>query len=284
MKTGILLLGLVWAASSVGLTKAMFWPDAALTVQASSVQPSPGSADKTKPKFGADAVPIQQARDYLRSHEAPDFWALMPYYTPQATGSSCSAASIAMLVNALRGIPALAKDSLITEASLLETVGNREWARNTALGGDGVSWAELETYLRQSLDAFGLERAEVEIVRPQDATPATLERLRRLLVANEQSADDIILAVFNQGTLTGDADVGHVSPIGAYDAERGRVLILDVDRRWYVPYWSSDERLLAAMLHASPDDPETGGLIHIRLRRGGTVASAGHPAAPRTAD
>ncbi len=150
-KTGILLLGLVWAASSVGLTKAMFWPDAALTVQASSVQPSPGSADETKPKFGADAVPIQQARDYLRSHEAPDFWALMPYYTPQATGSSCSAASIAMLVNALRGIPALAKDTLITEASLLETVGNREWVRNTALGGDGVSWAELEAYLRQSL-------------------------------------------------------------------------------------------------------------------------------------
>lgn len=275
-KTGILLLGLVWAASSVGLTKAMFWPDAALTVQASS-----GSAEETKPKFGPDAVPIQQARDYLRSHEAPDFWALMPYYTPQATGSSCSAASVAMLVNALRGVPNLAKDSLITEASLLETVGNQEWTASTALGGDGVSWAELETYLRQSLQAFGLDKAEVEIFRPQDATPATLERLRRLLVANEQSADDIVLAVFNQGTLTGDADVGHVSPIGAYDAERGRVLILDVDRRWYVPYWSSDERLLEAMLHTSADDPETGGLIHIRLRRGGTVASAGHSATAR---
>src|SRR3712207_8995568 len=42
---------------------------------------------------------------------------------------------------------------------------------------------------------------------------------------------------------TGDWDGPHISPIGAYDAQRHQVLILDVDRQWYVPYWSGDEQL-----------------------------------------
>ena len=39
----------------------------------------------------------------------------------------------------------------------------------------------------------------------------------------------------------------HISPIGAYDKTHMRVLIMDVDREWYEPYWVSDERLLLAM-------------------------------------
>jgi hypothetical protein len=39
----------------------------------------------------------------------------------------------------------------------------------------------------------------------------------------------------------------HISPIGAYDKTNERVLVMDVDREWYEPYWVSDERLLLAM-------------------------------------
>jgi hypothetical protein len=62
------------------------------------------SADTVKSKFGPDAVPLPQAVDYLRQHEAPDYWALSVYYVPQATSSACSVASIAMVINALRGL------------------------------------------------------------------------------------------------------------------------------------------------------------------------------------
>ena len=269
MKKVIILIGaLVWAACSATLVRATFGPEIL-----SARQEAAASAEEAKPKFGTGAVPIQQARDYLRRHEAPDFWALMPYYVPQTTGASCSAASVTMLVNALRGVPSLAKDALVTEASLLETVGAGEWIQSTAVDGEGVSFAEFETYLRQSLKAYGLGDAEVEVFRPEAATPAALARLREMLSENEKSADDFVLAVYNQGVVTGDADVGHISPIGAYDGETGRALILDVDRKWYVPYWVGAEKLLESVVYSSAEDPERGGLIRVKLQKDGDLAS-----------
>jgi len=50
------------------------------------------------------------------------------------------------------------------------------------------------------------------------------------------------------------------------------VLIMDVDRQWYIPYWSSDAMLLAAMRRAAPARwgrlaGETGGLVRVTLSR-----------------
>src|SRR5262249_52787768 len=55
-----------------------------------------------QPKYGTQAVRLFHARKFLRSNEAPDFWALMPYYVHQATERSCSVASATMVVNACR--------------------------------------------------------------------------------------------------------------------------------------------------------------------------------------
>src|SRR3712207_5833198 len=67
---------------------------------------------------------------------------------------------------------------------------------------------------------------------------------------------------------TGDWDGPHISPIGAYDAQRHQVLILDVDRQWYVPYWSGDEQLLVALLRPAPAEHgvlagQTGSLVRV---------------------
>ena len=228
-------------------------------------------APEAKPKLGPDAVPIQRATEYLRRHDAPDYWALSAYYLPQLTNASCSVASVAMLVNALRGLPERAEDPLVTQASLLEEVDSARWSAQSAEDGDGVTFADLEGYVRRGLAAFGIEAVEVEVLKPSDDSPATLERVRRLLAENERSERDIALVYFNQGVLTGDWDGPHIAPIGAYDAESGRVLIMDVDREWYVPYWSSDAKLLAAMLRPAPADQgalagETGGLVRVRLK------------------
>jgi hypothetical protein len=47
------------------------------------------------------------------------------------------------------------------------------------------------------------------------------------------------------------------------------VLIMDVDRAWYVPYWTTDTKLLEAMLPPAPAvhgrlAGETGGLVWIK--------------------
>jgi len=225
-----------------------------------------------KPKFGPHAISIQTSHDYLRGNDAPDYWALSPFYVPQITGSACSLATIATVLNALMGLPPLGADTLVSQQSLLETVGIEDWAEKTAEKGEGLTFEEFKTYLSKSLDAYKIA-ADIEVLKPSDDSADTLERIRRLLADNERSGDDIVMAYFNQGVVTGDWDGPHLSPVGAYDAEQRRVLIMDVDRRFYVPYWTSDETLLEAMLRPAPADHgalagQTGGLVRVILRGG----------------
>lgn len=220
-----------------------------------------------KPKFGPDAVPITRDHEYLRKAAAPDYWALSPYYVHQATGSACSVASVAMMINALRGLPPLATNRLVTQQRVLNEVDDDAWKTATAENGDGVSFADFQGYVRRSVDAFALD-AEVEVFRPKDSSPETLAELRRILTDNERTDRDIVLLAYDQGTLTGDATVGHIAPLGAYDAGSRRVLVMDVDRQWYVPYWSSDEKLLEAMVKPDRGDPTGSGLIRVRLKNG----------------
>jgi len=229
-----------------------------------------GSAQEAAHKLGPDAIPIGASHDYLRGHEAPDFWALSPYYAGQSTDSACSVAAVAMVVNALRGLPPHASEPLVTQKALLVAAASPGWSEETAEGGPGVTWQELLGYLARSIEAYRLA-ADVEILKPADASQATLASMRELLAENEASDRDIALVYFNQGVLTGDWDGPHISPIGAYDPDSRRVLIMDVDRKWYVPYWSPDTKLLDAMVRPAPQRfvrlaGETGGLIRVRKR------------------
>ena len=158
---------------------------------------------------------------------------------------------------------------IVTQTALLEAVGDKTWTDKGAEGGDGVTFAEFVSVLEDSLRSYGIGDHALEVIRPADASPASLAEVRRALAANEASEADLILIYFNQGVLTGDWDGPHISPIGAYDEGTGQVLIMDVDREWYIPYWSSDEKLLEAMLRPAPAEHgplagETGGLVWIR--------------------
>jgi hypothetical protein len=139
--------------------------------------------------------------------------------------------------------------------------------RQTSEQGSGVTWTEFEQYLRASVKVFDLD-VETEIFKPQPTSATMIEQLRAVLDANERTDRDVVLVYYNQGVLTGSWDGPHISPIGAYDADRHRVLIMDVDRQWYVPYWVSDAKLLEAMLQPAPPSlgvlaGETGGLIRV---------------------
>jgi hypothetical protein len=222
--------------------------------------PAPRAAEPAaRPKYGAQAVRLQDDRSHVREREAPDFWALLPYYLPQPTDSACSSASVAMLLNALRAGQALGADEpLVTHDGLLERAGDAEWTRAVRPGGEGSSLDQLGRRIERSLGAYGLAGYRVEVVHTPDASAAALARLREALTANEVSRTDFVLANFLQSELTGDPEgaVGHIAPIAAYDAVRRRVLMLDPDRTWYEPYWVSDEVLLRGM---STRDADGGG-------------------------
>lgn len=219
------------------------------------------------PKLGADAVPLTADHAYLKSADAPDYWAMSPFYLPQQTNAACSLAAMAVAMNTLIGLPANAEDTLVTQDNLLELVGDQRWADQAQEDGDGVKFADLVAQAKSSTKALELA-ADVDARQPAIDQSATLESFRTLLMENERSASDVVLVYFNQGVVTGDWDGPHVSPIGAYDAAGDRVLIMDVDREWYVPYWTRTEVLYNALLKPTSAEHgvlegEVGGWVRI---------------------
>lgn len=183
---------------------------------------------------------------------AADFWRLWPHYWPQISDSACSLASAAMVLGAL-GAPGMDQAAL--------GVADAGWGQATAPGGEGVSFAELVAHLRAGLDRAGLAQVRLGVVQPRDGGADDLARLRAMLAAAAGGAGDVVLVSFDQGRLWGEASVGHVSPVGDYDAATGAVLIMDVDPAHFGPHWWPDSQLLAAMAPLGSDDPDGAVLV-----------------------
>jgi hypothetical protein len=221
----------------------------------------------TKPKYGPQATLLSQSHDYIQKNKAPDYWALSPYYLPQQNGKSCSVASVAMIVNAARsGQPLTSEDALATHDGMLKKVNDTDWNKAvdmTSLGG-GVALDNLKTKVEEALKAYGVKNFSVQVFHMEN-TPEAKAKLHELLVQNEKSSRDFILANFIQSAYTGDADEGHISPVGAYDGKTKRVLIMDVDREWYEPYWVSEETFAQGMATKDKEAGQTRGYLYIKL-------------------
>lgn len=222
------------------------------------------------PKFGSYAIPITQQTKFLRRTGAYDYWKLSQFYLPQQTSSACGLASTAMALNFLLSVPKFSDQTLITQSALLETVFIDGVGDKVAEGGDGLKFNEMVTLVKKSLDFYKLKNYTIEVIRPAN-TLEGLALIKRVLAANERSPNDLVLAYFNQGVLTSDWDGPHISPIGAYNKHNHQVLIMDVDREWYPPYWSPVSKLLEALLRPAPTDQgtlagETGGLLWIKRK------------------
>lgn len=206
------------------------------------------SVAQAKPKYGPEATLLSKSHEYVSKNAAPDFWAMIPYYLPQQTGSACSVASVAMIVNAARsGQELTADDELVTQNSLLKRVNDEEWTKAVGDKGGGRSLDQLGPLVERSLKAYGFKNARAEVVHVDDESPATQKKLHDALVANEKGTGDFIILNFVQGVYTGDADVGHIAPLAAYDVKKKRALVMDPDREWYEPYWVSESTLLKGM-------------------------------------
>ncbi|WP_119462672.1 phytochelatin synthase family protein [Rhodospirillaceae bacterium SYSU D60014] len=203
--------------------------------------------------------------DYLRRALAPSYWALVPYYVGQFNDCSCSLATATMLVNALRGSIGLAPvERLVTQQALLAAVNSALWTAGVgADGGEGVTQRQMGPLLERSFAVYGVDGVAIEtvpVLRPNEAAVAEFRAaLRRI----ETSAADLLVVNFHVAPVVGHGDYGHFSPIGAYDEGRDRVLVLDVDRAWFEPYWTPVDRLVAGMATMSHIDGERRGYLRI---------------------
>ncbi len=202
---------------------------------------------------------------YLRSAPAPAYWALSPHYVGQITECACSLASATMLVNAARRTAARsAGERLVTQPMLLDAVGSPTWRDGVGHdGGHGVTLRQLAELLQTGLGKFGIAGTEIDAVPLADGDG--LARYRQALAEGEANAGRYIVVNYHMATAIGAGDYGHFSPLGAYDAARDRVLVLDVYRVEFEPYWLPTEQLFAAMATVNRIDGEPRGYLRVRL-------------------
>ena len=225
-----------------------------------------GQTRSIKPKYGFEAVLLSSSHEFIQHSPAPDFWAINPYYVGQQTDSACSLATAVMIVNAARvGLAMKSDEELASQSELLKKLGDKTYESEVAQDGPGVNLDQMKTVLEQALLAYGIKRFTIDIVHTTESSDGTQNSLHKMLVENETSSRNYIVANFNQGTYTGDTQAGHFAPIGAYDQKKKRVLIMDPDRKWYEPYWVSESTFLKGMATKDSDTGHSRGYLWIRL-------------------
>ncbi len=214
-------------------------------------------AQEVKPKYVSTTVRLSKSPDFVRKNKAPDFWAMMPYYVHQQDGSACGIASMTMLINAARSNASLsASDALITQKALVEKI-NVNYSK-------GLTLDQLGDAIKKSLAAYSL-KARVEVMHV-DGSDLQVKKIRDLLLKNEKSDRNFMIANFFQGTYTGDPEgVGHISPVAAFDSKNNKVLVMDVDREYYEPYWISLDTFIKGMNSEDKSVKMNRGLVFVEL-------------------
>jgi hypothetical protein len=175
-----------------------------------------------------------------------------------------------MTLNAARASqPKTAEDKLITQQELLDGVTAEHWKQRLSpsglAGSHGTTLDQLGRIVAAAFKAHGFDKTTVRVVHMKDASPASKNALVQALQQNERSAKDFIVANFNQQAFTDDANAGHFAPVGAYDSEQSRVLVLDPDRNYYEPYWVSIDTFLAGMATQDKDAGANRGYIIVSV-------------------
>jgi Phytochelatin synthase len=202
-----------------------------------------------------EASPLSRDHDYIRRNSAPAYWALAPHLIHQHTDASCSLATATMILNGIRALDGTARmGKFVSERSLLERMDDPHWAREIVPPeGNGVSLVEFAEKMTRVMPLFEIAGWTVMHRIVTAADPATIAGFRSELNAMERDGDRLIAGNYHLKTTYGDAwDIGHFSPIGAYDAARDRVLLLDVWKQDYEPCWVDLTRLLRGMTPVSP--------------------------------
>ncbi len=233
-----------------------------------------------KPKYASGTEPLSKRTNaaYFKASNAPDFWALIPYYTQQILGQQCSAANFTMVLNAARaGKELKASDELVSIKNLLEKYTDDRY--KTFMGDLSFS---LEHFDRSNVgnerltEVLGIAVKKLGIQGPGTKVEMVLadmsdgkkgrKQFHDALVANEKSADDFMILSFVQGVVTGDPEgPAHVATVGAYDAKKGLVLLFDPDRQWYEPYWAPEETVFKAVFNKDAD-AKAPGWIYFKVR------------------
>jgi hypothetical protein len=186
------------------------------------------------------------------AHEA--FFPLIAQFETQKSTAHCGPASIVMVLNALEVPAPAAFDSYraFTQDNVFDAL-SEPVTSDRAVARRGMALIEVARVLQ----AYGLS------VDVHYAGQSSADEFRREAAQHLGRSRSHVIVNYSR-TAVGQDGPGHISPLGAYDADSDRFLILDVSRYKAPAVWVLAERLFAAM--AVPIGPGAGtrGFLLIR--------------------
>jgi hypothetical protein len=179
-----------------------------------------------------------------------DYDQLAPHLVAQDRRAFCGPATSAAVINAaLRPKPLATQASLFTEAASAVK-------GELALSFSGLTLEELAAFIR----AHGLR---VQVVHAGDSDLAAFREAARTTLGETGT----FLVINYDRRVLQQSGAGHISPVGAFDTETDRVLILDVATQRYPYTWVPVSMLWAAMNTMDSDSGRTRGYLLVAAVR-----------------
>lgn len=202
------------------------------------------------------------------------FLPLVGFYETQKSQTYCGVASVVMVLNALQ-LPAPTADEYGT---------CRIFTQNNVLNGRTDGLIRQRTIVRRGmllaevprvLEAYG---AEVDL---HQAASSSVESFRALAGRYLSEPNHHVIVNYSRAAL-GQDGIGHISPLGAYDAGTDRFLILDVARYKTPAIWITTQHLFEAMAAPkSPGSSQARGFLLVRKRPDSDTGHVRSAAAPQ---
>jgi hypothetical protein len=179
-----------------------------------------------------------------------DYFPLSIHFTTQVNPAYCGPATIAMVLNAL-DVPRPASD-MTTGLGMFD----QENIFTPAAAAVKPASAILSPPYGMTLNELGGILAAHDLkVHVVHAADSDLETFRKTAIAQIEDDDHFILVNYLRKAIGQEAG-GHISPLGAYDEDTDRFLILDVTRYKYPPVWVEAGLLFDAMNTIDSDNSD----------------------------
>lgn len=207
--------------------------------------------------YGASPIYLNTSEGIQRLEHADiskPYYVVAPYVDTQENLGFCGPASIVAVLNSLPGVLRPTDHQYkpygyFTQNNLFNSAASRVKPYAT-VARSGLTLTEASRFL----DAHGIRN---RIYYGEDLS---LAQLRDLVKATLLDTHSRLIADFDRRVFAQDGS-GHYSPVVAYDSVSDSLLIADVAKFKYPPFWISMAAFLDSITTTDPDSNKSRGLI-----------------------
>jgi hypothetical protein len=192
----------------------------------------------------------------VESKSKEDFFPLSMQFITQNNQAYCGVASMVMVLNGLQ-IPAPEAPQykpyrVFTQENFFSNDNTKKVLTPEVVSHQGMTLDQLGEFLA----SYGVK------VNVYHATDISLEQFRKQAAENLKQPQNFVLVNYLRKAI-GQEKGGHISPLGAYNEQTDRFLILDVSRYKYPPVWVKATDLWKAMLTNDSSSNKSRGFVFV---------------------